>query len=230
MKWLAAYFKPYRARISLELIIKTVATLMDLCIPWILGHIIDVVIPSRDIQLIALWGALMIVCSIVCVVGNISANRLAASIARDTTMNIRHDLFAKTMSLSSERTDAFTASSPVSRITNDTYNINNMTDISFSLNKGESLGIIGATGSGKTTLINLLMRFYDADEGRIFIDGSDIRSYENDELRKKFGVVFQNNILFADSVRNNVDFGRPLCLCTTKRVFYITFLFRRQYR
>ncbi|MCH5186987.1 MAG: ABC transporter ATP-binding protein [Oscillospiraceae bacterium] len=429
MKWLASYFKPYRARIVLELIIKTIATLMDLCIPWILGHIIDVVIPSKSGPFIAIWGLLMIVCSVVCVAGNISANRLAAGIARDTTRSIRHDLFAKTMSLSSEMTDAFTASSLVSRITNDTYNINNMTGrllrlgirapilllggmiitlsmdvplalvwiavlplaigifvlvsmrgiplftqlqhsvdemvqvirenisgvrvikalskteyekerfsrinnrvsadeekanvsmgltnpainmllnialsivifvgayrvdsgrtgvgtivafasyftvilnaimgitrifvtisraaasskrigevllsenglkrqstegtdgsfirfsnvsfsynknknnltgISFSLDKGKSLGIIGATGSGKTTLINLLMRFYDADDGQIFIDGRDIRSYENNELRKKFGVVFQNDILFADSVRNNVDFGRAL--------------------
>ena len=429
MRWLAAYFKPYRARIALELTIKTIATLMDLCIPWILGHIIDVVIPSRDTRSIALWGSLMIACSIICVVGNISANRLAASIARDTTMNIRHDLFVKIMSLSSERTDAFTSASLVSRITNDTYNINNMTgrllrlgirapilllggmiitlsmdvplalvwiavlplaigifvlvsikgislftelqksidemvqvirenisgvrvikalsktdyekerfsrinnrvsadeekanvsmgitnptinmllnialsivifvgayrvsggrtgvgtivaftsyftvilnaimgitrifvtvsraaassqrigevlfdekdlerldipasdnafvefdnvnfsynknkknlsNISFSLHKGESLGIIGATGSGKTTLINLLMRFYDADSGRIYIDGMDIRSYDTATLRRKFGVVFQNDILFADTVRNNVDFGRGL--------------------
>ena len=127
MKWLYAYFKPFRGRIGLELFIKTVATLMDLCIPWILGHIIDVVIPSRSIGLIAVWGTLMIVCSIVCVAGNISANRLAASVARDTTRNIRHDLFARIMSLSSARTDSFTAASLVSRITDDTYNINNMT-------------------------------------------------------------------------------------------------------
>ncbi len=429
MKWLYTYFKPYRARIALELFIKTVATLMDLCIPWILGHIIDVVIPTRDTGLIALWGALMVVCSVVCVAGNISANRLASSIARDTTMNVRHDLFAKIMSLSSERTDHFTAASLVSRITDDTYNINNMTgrllrlgirapillfggmiitlsmdaplalvwiavlplaigvfiavsvrgvplfsrlqssvdamvqvirenisgvrvikalsrteyekerfseindrvsaneeranismgmtnpainmllnvalamvifvgayrvnggktgvgtivaftsyfavilnavlgitrifvtisramasakrigevlydekdllmeetgetggdfitfrnvsfsynrkkdnlsNIDFGLKKGGALGIIGPTGSGKTTLVNLLMRFYDPDGGAVLIDGRDVRSYDGDELRKKFGVVFQNDILFADSVRNNIDFGRGL--------------------
>ncbi len=429
MKWLYTYFRPYKARIALELFIKTIATLMDLCIPWILGHIIDVVIPTRSAWLIVFWGALMIICSVVCVAGNISANRLASSIARDTTKTVRHDLFAKIMSLSSRRTDSFTAASLVSRITDDTYNLNNMTgrllrlgirapilllggmaitlsmdaplalvwiavlplvigifiavsvhgvplfsrlqasvdamvqvirenitgvrvikalsrteyetrrfskindevsaneekanvsmgltnpainmllnialstvifvgayrvnggktgvgtivaftsyfavilnavlgitrifvtmsraaasakrvgevlydkadlpiietdelcqdficfknvsfsynkrendlsDIRFSLNRGETLGIIGPTGSGKTTLINLLMRFYDPDKGEIFIDGRDVRSLDYGELRRKFGVVFQNDILFADSVRNNIDFGRGL--------------------
>ncbi len=429
MKWLYGYFRPLRGRIGLELFIKTVATLMDLCIPWILGHIIDVVIPSRSTGLIAVWGTMMIVCSVVCVTGNIYANRLASSIARDTTESIRHDLFSKIMALSSVRTDSFTAASLVSRITDDTYNINNMTgrllrlgirapillvggmaitlsmdaplalvwiavlpiaigifiavslrgipmfsrlqssvdrmvqvirenisgvrvikalsrteyekrrfsqinnevsaneeranismgltnpainmllnialslvifvgayrvnsgrtgvgtivaftsyfavilnavlgitrifvtvsraaasakrvgevlydeadllreesdetarafvrfrdvgfsynknrenlsDISFELNRGETLGIIGPTGSGKTTLINLLMRFYDADRGAVLIDGRDVRTYDSGELRGKFGVVFQNDMLFADSIRSNIDFGRNL--------------------
>ncbi len=87
---------------------------------------------------------------------------------------------------------------------------NTLTDISFSLNKGESLGIIGATGSGKTTLINLLLRFYDADSGEIIIDGKNINSIDKDELSKMFGVVFQNDIIFKDTVRNNITLGREL--------------------
>ena len=63
-----------------------------------------------------------------------------------------------------------------------------ITDISFSLKKGESLGIIGSTGSGKTTLINLLMRFYDVKEGSIRIDGQDVRSFPKKELRRKFEI------------------------------------------
>ena len=82
--------------------------------------------------------------------------------------------------------------------------------ISFTLKRGESLGIIGPTGCGKTTVINLLMRFYDPEQGTITIDGRDVRSYEKDELRLKFGVVFQNDMVFNDTVGNNIDFGRGL--------------------
>lgn len=83
-----------------------------------------------------------------------------------------------------------------------------LSDIDFSMKKGGSLGIIGATGCGKTTIINLLMRFYDADEGSIFIDGKDVRTYEKDELHRMFGVVFQNDVIFADTLKENISFGR----------------------
>lgn len=83
-------------------------------------------------------------------------------------------------------------------------------DISFSLRHGESLGIIGATGSGKTTLLNLLMRFYDVTEGQILVDGQDIREIPPEELRSRFGVVFQNDVVFADTLQENISFGRQL--------------------
>ncbi len=83
-------------------------------------------------------------------------------------------------------------------------------DISFSVERGQSLGIIGPTGCGKTTIINLLMRFYDTDSGEIYIDGKDVRSYDKSTLHKKFGVVFQNDIVFNDTLQNNIAFGRDL--------------------
>ncbi len=87
---------------------------------------------------------------------------------------------------------------------------NALTDIDFALKKGESLGIIGPTGCGKTTIINLLMRFYDASEGAIYVEGRDVRTYDKDELRRKFGVVFQNDMIFKDTLNENIDFGRGL--------------------
>ena len=87
---------------------------------------------------------------------------------------------------------------------------NNLSDISFSIGQGESLGIIGATGSGKTTLIKLLMRFYEADEGEILIKGTPITSYTREALTSMFGVAMQSDFLYADTIYENIDFGRGL--------------------
>ena len=86
----------------------------------------------------------------------------------------------------------------------------NLKNISFSLKKGETLGIIGATGSGKSTLLRLLMRFYDADSGVVRINGRDVRSYTKEELTTMFGVVFQNDFIYADSIEENIRFGRDV--------------------
>lgn len=86
----------------------------------------------------------------------------------------------------------------------------NLSDITFSINKGETLGIIGATGSGKSTVGQLMLRFYDPDKGAIYIEGTDIRSFSHEGLRKRFGVVFQNDVLFETSIKENVDMGRNL--------------------
>lgn len=86
----------------------------------------------------------------------------------------------------------------------------NLHDISFSLNRGETLGIIGATGSGKSTIVNLMMRFYDVDQGAVRIDGQDIRAMDLRGLRARFGAVFQNDVLFGSSICENVSMGRNL--------------------
>ena len=414
---------------------------MDLFIPWILAYVIDSVIPVGSLRLIFAWGGVMLVCSILAVSFNIIANRMASRVASDATQIIRHDLFAKTMYLSARQTDAFTKPSLISRLTTDTYNVNqmigrvqrlgvrapillvggvlftmsldpvlssvlllvmpvlavvmvvvsrkgmplyrklqssvdsfvclvrediagirvikalskmdyekekfdrinkmvvtcernaektmavlnpsmnmllnlglvgviivgafrvnagtsevgkilafmtyftiilnammsisrmfviinkavasaaridqvlsceddlallgdktepeaekadtveadaekeivfdhvsfsynkkepNLKDISFTVRKGEMLGIIGSTGSGKTTLASLLMRLMDVDEGRVLIGGRDVRTFEKEELRSRFGVVFQNDTIFEDTIYENVRMGRQL--------------------
>lgn len=81
-------------------------------------------------------------------------------------------------------------------------------DVTFEVEPGERIGVVGATGAGKTTLINLLMRFYDVNRGRITIDGVDIREMSLVDLRKQFGLVLQDVYLFSGSVRDNIRLGR----------------------
>ena len=432
---LGHYLKPYSKRIALGTVIKIVGTITELFLPWILSYMIDEVAPEKNVARIFLWGAVMLACAVVALLGNITANRMASKVARDTTESMRFDLFDKTLNLSARQTDGFAMPSLVSRLSSDTYNVHTMRgmiqrlgirapmlliggivvtfmvepvlalvllatmpflvllavlvakkgtslytklqktvdtmvrkirdiysgirvikalsrteyekksfetinknvsssetraglttgvtnpimnlflnlgmtavilvgayrvsagltkagqiiafmtyftlmlnavisvgrifvmyskgiassrricevlnapadllteeidlegsseadsdraqirfehvsfsydggkvldDVSFSIGKGETFGIIGATGSGKTTIIMLMMRFYDADEGNIYIDGRDIRTFDKKELRRRFGVVFQNDFLFSDTVRNNVDFHRGI--------------------
>lgn len=88
--------------------------------------------------------------------------------------------------------------------------VKNLNDISFSLNPGQSLGIIGPTGAGKSTLVQLLLRLYDIDEGVIRINGRDITTFPLKELRQRFGVVFQNDVLFKETLLHNIDMGRSI--------------------
>ena len=86
----------------------------------------------------------------------------------------------------------------------------NLKNISFRLSKGQTLGIIGATGSGKTTLVHLLMRFYDVNKGAIRIGGKDIRTIPEKDLHTLFGIVMQNDFLFSDTILENIRFGREI--------------------
>lgn len=453
------YVRPYFPGMGIGFVIKFTGTVMDLCIPYILAHIIDVVIPKEDRALVLWWGGGMLLCSVLAVTFNIIANRMASRVASQVTRKLRHDLFEKIMYLSNRNMDAFTKPSLISRMTSDTYDIQqtvariqrlgvrapilliggifvtftldwamalvlvallpllgalsvfvskkgipiyaklqgtvdrmvrvvrediagvrvikalskteyekekfrqvngevvdrertagmvmavmnpslniflnmglvcviltgayrvnagltevgkilafttyftlilnammsiskmfsmisrsiasggriwqvlsaredmeilpqekdmeilpqegaetlpqekhtgilpqqevaelpppmivfdrvtfsyykgtkpSVEDLSFTIRRGETLGIIGEIGSGKSTIINLLMRMYDADAGRILVDGRDVRSYRPEELKAKFGVVFQNDMIFEDTIAENVSLGREL--------------------
>ena len=83
-----------------------------------------------------------------------------------------------------------------------------LTDISFSVKKGETMGIIGGTGSGKTSIVNLIPRFYDATKGGVFVDGRNVKGYAKDALREKVGIVPQKAALFAGTIAENLRWGK----------------------
>ena len=431
MKWFFSYLKPLRRRITYGTIVKIIGTVAELIIPFLLTHILENVIGSNDITKIIFYGILMAICAVIACLGNIIANRMAAKTTMIFSTHMRKDLFSKTLHLSARSTDAFTIPSLESRITTDTYNVqnfigmiqrmgirapilliggaiitmimdpklalvmiatmpiifivvysirrmgvplystvqqsvdgmvrvvredaqgirvikalskidyenarydkanltlrrnetkagiimgvvnpimtllmnlgivavvacsayfvsnntsstatviafmqyftlvsmammalsrmfvmytkcaasanriasvlnqenelkiidddgngdnslhisfenvsfsylgkeDNIKNVSFALKKGETLGIIGATGSGKSTLLRLLMRFYDVNSGVIRIGGKDVRSYTREELTAMFGVVFQNDFIYADTIDENIRFGRDI--------------------
>lgn len=431
MGWIFTYLKPQRRRIAIGLSIKIIGTLSELFIPFLLTHILENVIVTLDVSKIIFYGVIMAVCAVIAGVCNVVANRMAAKVTMRFALEMRRDLFARTLELSASATDKFTIPSLEARITSDTYNVQNfvgmmqrmgvrapilllggiaitlvmdkflalvmiamlpiifvvvygisrkgvplytkvqksvdgmvrvvredaqgirvikalskndyenrrydevnralcreeirvgtimgivnpvmtmlmnlgivavvavsaflvsdgisspatviafmqyftlismammsisrifvsftkcaasanrisevifaenelnvepddekgdksihvsfegvsfsyfgkkanLEDISFSLKKGERLGVIGATGSGKSTLIKLLMRFYDVGEGCIRINGRDIRSYSRDELTAMFGVALQNDFIYADTIEENIKFGRDI--------------------
>lgn len=82
-------------------------------------------------------------------------------------------------------------------------------DLSFAVEPGQTVAIVGQTGAGKTTVVNLLMRFYEVDTGRITVDGADITALPRNELRSLFGTVLQDAWLFTGSIRENIEYGRP---------------------
>ena len=434
MKTVLRYLKPQYARLALQLTIKFIGTITELFIPWMLSHILDDIVPLRDMGQVYLWGVLMLLAAAVALFGNVCANRMSTRISRRFTEKLRHDAFARVSYLSSRQVDGFTLSSLISRLTSDTYNVHQMVDrmqrlgvrapilllggicvtftlepvltlvlvctlpllgvvvfgvsrrgvplyvrvqeavdgmvrkvqenmtgvrvikalskteyekerfdevnrevvrrdqhagavmattnpvmslllnlgltavvvvgafrvnagvskagkiiaflsyftiilnammmisrlfmiyskgaasakrieeiletpvepvpgdpaprtseyhvefrnvsfsyntaegktrddlsgVSFALRRGQTLGIIGPTGSGKSTIVSLLMRFYDADAGEIRIGGRRIEGIPEEELHTMFGVVFQNDFILADSIRENIDFGRGL--------------------
>ncbi len=134
MKRLFAYLSPFAGRMTVGLCIKILGTLVELALPYILGRILNDVIeqfagdaaPDRGVRTILLWGGVMAVCAVLALIFNITANRMAARVARDAATAIRHDLFDSTLRLSCAEADAFTVPSLESRLTSDTYNVHHL--------------------------------------------------------------------------------------------------------
>ena len=83
-----------------------------------------------------------------------------------------------------------------------------LTGIDFKAKPGDTIGIIGGTGSGKSSVVNLIPRFYDVTEGQVMVDGMDVREYKITDLRDKIGIVPQKAVLFAGTVRSNLAWGK----------------------
>lgn len=84
-----------------------------------------------------------------------------------------------------------------------------LNDVNFRVNKGETVAILGATGCGKTSLVSLIPRFYDATDGDVFVDGVNVRDYKLDDLRHKIGFVLQKSELFSETIEQNIRWGDP---------------------
>ena len=126
MKHILSYIRPFVGKMMIGFSIKFIGTIMDLFLPMLLSIILDDIVPTGNKRAIFLCGGLMVVCSIIAILGNIGANRMAARVARDTTEKIRNDLFRRISYLSARQLDEFTVPSLESRLTSDTYNIHQM--------------------------------------------------------------------------------------------------------
>lgn len=126
MKFIYQYIKPFIGIMIVGLLIKTIGTLIELALPYILSYILDDLVPNDGrLSMIILWGGIMILCALLALLCNVKANRMASKVARDCTRKIRHDLFYQTITLSGKQLDYFTIPSLEARITTDTYNVQN---------------------------------------------------------------------------------------------------------
>ena len=126
MRRILGYLKPYAGRMGIGFAIKFVGTISELWLPWILTYMIENIVPLGRLSLIFLWGGLMVLCSGLCVAANVTANRMASAVARDTTRQVRHGLYERIAHLSCAQIDRIGVPSLVSRLTTDTYNVHQM--------------------------------------------------------------------------------------------------------
>ena len=130
MKLILRYMRPFVRRITGGIIMKFTGTVTELFLPWLLTYILTEIVPrthDEGVGIVYIWGGVMLLCSFLAMAFNLLANRCAASVARDSTRDLRHDLFAKICRLDSREIDRFTTPSLISRMTTDTYYVYRMT-------------------------------------------------------------------------------------------------------
>lgn len=153
MKKLLEYCKPYRFYLFVTVAVKVLGTLMDLIIPYLLGYILDEVVPNCTKDRLApvfYWGSGMVLCAVIALLSNIHANRRTAKFSKDVVHKIRGDLFEKILSLSAAQTDSFTVPSLVARMSSDSYAIHAMLNVFF---RGGFRAVILLVGGIVVTLV-----------------------------------------------------------------------------
>ena len=143
LRFVLKYVKPLAARIAAGMSVKFIGTLMDLLIPYILAYIIDTVTPLGEVRRVILWGGIMIVCSVAAWIFNVMANRAAATVARDATQAIRHDLFRHIVHMRSSDIDRITIPSLISRMTTDTFYVYRLIGLTQRLGVRAPIMLIG---------------------------------------------------------------------------------------
>ena len=128
MRTVFQYLRPQYGRLALQLTIKFIGTITELFLPWMLSHILDDIVPQKDMVQVYIWGVFMMIAAAVALLGNVTANRMSTRISRRFTQKLRHDTYARVTYLSSRQTDSFTLPSLISRLTSDTYNVHQMVD------------------------------------------------------------------------------------------------------
>ncbi len=120
------YLRPFKLYVALTVTVKFIATFAELFLPSTLSYMVDTLAPAKDVKKMIVFGLIMVLCSLIALIGNITANRMAAKTASKITEKLRHDVYVKTLSLSCQKTDEFTVPTLISRLTSDTYNLHNM--------------------------------------------------------------------------------------------------------
>lgn len=180
------------------------------CVLWFGGIKVNIGEMTQG-QIIAYINYITLVLSALIVVANLVVifTKASASAAR---VNEVFETTASIVDINSPCAVTFKKAEPIVEFKEVSFSYNNsqeyaLSNLNFKLNRGETIGVIGGTGAGKTTLINLISRFYDASKGSVLISGVDIKNYSQSELRKCIGLVPQNPILFSGTVNENIRWG-----------------------
>ncbi|TKB95346.1 MAG: ABC transporter ATP-binding protein [Nitrospira sp.] len=227
---LVRYLKPYRIRLGAAFACSGLVAAFSGAYAWLVKPVLDEIFINKNESLLLILPLALFTVAVLKSVFNYGQNYLMNYVGNQVITDIRQELFGKLIRLPVSYHDANTSGRLVARVVSDVTLMANavagvLKDIfqqgltflammgvifyqNWRLRAGEMVALVGSSGSGKTTLVNLIPRFYEPTAGRILIDGIDIQSYTIRSLRSQIGMVSQDVVLFDDSIRNNIAFGR----------------------